>query len=198
MQPSFAIKTGNSSHYSAIWELHEDLILDVHRLADQMYVKQNEQTGFLLSSGQTQADFYSELREATVLKVALHHENVVGFSLAKYELYFPPDAPNIEWLDPEAKLRYQDKENSCCFHFIAVSTEYHHQGIAKKLLKAVEKELRRMGKKSLFSIVDTAPVKNVPSLAFHSSHGFTPVCHTQPMDLFGVHNLESVLFEKKW
>lgn len=197
MQPNIFITPGNSIHYPAIWQLHEDLILDVQRLSDRQYVEQHEQTGFLLSSGQTQDDFCSELREATVLKVALHQEKVVGFLLAKYELYFPPDAPNIEWLDPGAKLRYQDKENSCCLHFIAVSPEYHHQGIAKKLFQAVEKELLQKGKKSLFSIVDTAPVKNTPSLAFHQSQGFTPVCHTHPMDLFGVHNLESILFEKK-
>lgn len=146
---------------------------NVNKLGDPDYESKVQKEGFTISTGAT--NLLTRIKTSRIFNVYENQGKTIGYIDIDKEIYFPEQAKNIIWFNKTLK-------------------DIYFQGIAKELLMSAIKELRRSEFEHLFSIITTGPVKNFPSISFHTKFGFTKICETKPINLFGLKNYESALF----
>jgi len=178
-----------------IYPLYKRYALDISKVNDISYSSKIQKEGFFIDLSDKE-DCKKRIRSSLIFNVLEDNKKIVGFIDINKEIYFPEEAPNIVWLNKEAKFEYFKGKNSTVLHLIAVEPRYRGKGVADELLQNSEEELKKKGYKNIFAIVTTGPLKNNPSISFHNKMGFKKVCETKPIDLFGLKDYESVLFRK--
>ena len=189
------IRRAQESDLDQIYFLYRQYVLDVNKINDSSYVSKVEKEGFTIETSDKE-DLLNRIKNDVIFNVFEQDGQIVGYIDFNKEVYFPEEAENIIWLDQKTKEEYFQEERSIVLHYIAVDLKHTKRGIARELLQKSEEELRSKAYRYLFAIITTGPVKNYPSIRFHEKMGFTRVCKTLPIELFGIKNYESELYKK--
>jgi len=147
-------------------------------------------SGFLI--GDYNADeFRKDLAE--IFLVAVGNRDIAGYIVLSKRKEYINNKYKVWSFDSAKSLYYS--EQGIELKTIIVRDKFRRTGLAKKLLT---RALRISDQKfqAMFSVISLAPVPNYASLNFHLKNGFKVVSISQPRELFGITNYQSMLLMK--
>lgn len=178
-----------------VWELKQNIILDVSRVNDLRYSSKIQSEGFIVSEN-SKEEVRDRINSSTIFYVFEEEGQIKGFIDINKEIYFPEEVDNIFWLDKNLKTEYFHGAKSTALHLIITNDKARKKGVASELLQNAIGRLKSMNIKHIFSIITTGPVTNCPSIIWHTKMGFERVCLTSPIKLFGLDGYTSLLLCK--
>lgn len=190
------IRKATVADLEAIYQLYIKYKLNISRINDTKYAAKAQHDGFLIAL-EDKKDLKKRIQENFLFNVFDENGKIIGFINVNKEIYFPEEADNIIWFNKIVKEHYFHNDKSIVLHDIVVDDAYKGKGVAKQLLEDSQQAIVKAHYTHLYSIVTIAPLTNCPSIIFHTKNRFERACVTMPIDLFGLKNLQSILFYKR-
>src|SRR3990170_4403071 len=191
------IRSATPDDLGSIVKIYNKVRLDRKKLGNIRYETELQKNGFLLGID-TPEKILEEIKETYDFLVEEKNGKISGYLVANHRDHqkFYDDEYKT-WFDLELKDFYYNNPKGMTIATLAVDPSFTGKGVATKLLKFLEENLKKEDFKYLFSIVTLAPITNCPTIIWHTKNGFRRFAMGRPRRLFDLDNYSGVLFYKK-
>ncbi len=186
------IRKAELADFKAITHIKESLALDISRLNNPAYRVQIQRSGFLLLGEPSEKEFASASANYRLFE---QDNEIIGYVRLEGEQDISED-DFMYWYRPEMKKLYYAKPHAYV-KGIGVLPKLKGQGVAAKLLKASEEQVRAQKIPWLFSEIVASPVTNIASMIFHEKNGFQRVAIGKPRENSGMQGFYEILYAKQ-
>lgn len=188
------VRKAQESDYESIMNIRNSYIFNKDRTHDPVYLSRIQNEGFV-TRPYMRTDFNSDLNGQFYVYekdgIAVAYIRISSY----IDLLFRLDKQNI-WMNTAFKEQYYNDKNHCEIGSLLIAKEYQNTDILKQLLLYASQEVKKKGGKYLYSKAFYAPIPNTPMLLWHEKNGFEKICLTTPEIIYGIPDVQGILYVK--